>query len=257
MEDERDKEVQARIIARGNLPSHIAIIMDGNGRWAEKRGLDRIEGHKAGRESVRDIVRACGELGIKILTLYAFSVENWRRSRREVLALMRLLRDTIYEEIDELNENNVRLNAIGRIDGLPGSSRKALLEGIERTSGNSGLVLNLALNYGGRTEIIDAVRKIAYKVQTGELRPGDIDESVIGGNLYTAGMPDPDLLIRTSGEMRLSNFLLWQMAYTEIWVTDVLWPDFRREHLYRAIESYQSRERRFGRTSAQIRGGVR
>jgi len=257
MKDEGDREVQSRIIARGNLPSHIAMIMDGNGRWAERRGLDRIEGHRAGRESVRDVVRVCGELGLKVLTLYAFSVENWKRPRKEVLALMRLLRDTIYEEIDELNDNNVRLNAVGRINGLPISSRRSLHKGIESTSHNTGLILNLALNYGGRTEIIDAVRSIAYRVQSGEIEPGDIDESVIEGNLYTAGIPHPDLLIRTSGEMRLSNFLLWQMAYTEIWVTDVLWPDFRRGHLYQAIESYQSRERRFGRTSFQIRGGVR
>ncbi len=257
MKDERDKEVQSSIINGGNLPSHIAIIMDGNGRWAERRGLDRMEGHRAGRESVRDVVRVCGELGIKVLTLYAFSIENWKRPRREVLALMRLLSDTIHEEIDEINENNVKLNAIGRIDGLPGSSRRALQEGIKKTSRNTGLILNLALNYGGRTEIIDAMRKIAYRVQSGECEPADVDESIIEENLYTAGMPHPDLLVRTSGEMRLSNFLLWQMAYTEIWVTDVLWPDFRREHLYQAIESYQSRERRFGRTSSQIRGGVR
>ena len=246
-----DKEIQDRLKAKGNLPRHIAIIMDGNGRWARMRGLDRIEGHKAGRESVRDIVRACGELGIEVLTLYAFSVENWRRPRREVWALMRLLRDALYEEIEELDRNNVRLMAIGRLDGLPKASREALFWAMKRTEDNTGLVLNLALNYGGRVEIVDAVRRILEE----GYKPEDVDEAVFSAHLYTAGLPDPDLLIRTSGELRVSNFLLWQMAYTEIWVTDVLWPDFRREHLYQAIEAYQQRERRFGMTSEQVRRG--
>lgn len=246
-----DKEIQERLKAKGNLPRHVAIIMDGNGRWARMRGLDRIEGHRAGRESVRDVVRACGELGIEVLTLYAFSVENWRRPRREVLALMRLLRDTLYEEVDELNRNKVKLMAIGRLDGLPKASREALFWAMERTKDNTGLVLNLALNYGGRVEIVDAVRRIMEE----GYRPEEVDEKVISAHLYTAGLPDPDLLIRTSGELRVSNFLLWQMAYTEIWVTDVLWPDFRRQHLYQAIEAYQRRERRFGMTSEQLRDG--
>ena len=250
MNELEDKEIQERIKAKGNLPRHIAIIMDGNGRWARMRGLERIEGHRAGRESVRDVVRACGELGIEVLTLYAFSVENWRRPRREVWALMRLLRDTLYEEVDELDRNNVKLTAIGRLEGLPKASREALFWAMERTKDNTGLVLNLALNYGGRVEIVDAVRRILEK----GYRPEEVDEKVISTHLYTAGLPDPDLLIRTSGELRVSNFLLWQMAYTEIWVTDVLWPDFRRQHLYQAIEAYQRRERRFGMTSEQLRG---
>jgi len=250
MNELEDKEIQERIKAKGNLPRHIAIIMDGNGRWARMRGLERIEGHRAGRESVRDVVRACGELGIEVLTLYAFSVENWRRPRREVWALMRLLRDTLYEEVDELDRNNVKLMAIGRLEGLPKASREALFWAMERTKDNTGLVLNLALNYGGRVEIVDAVRRILEK----GYRPEEVDEKVISAHLYTAGLPDPDLLIRTSGELRVSNFLLWQMAYTEIWVTDVLWPDFRRQHLYQAIEAYQRRERRFGMTSEQLRG---
>ncbi|HID10443.1 MAG TPA: isoprenyl transferase [Candidatus Latescibacteria bacterium] len=246
-----DKQIQDRLKAKGNLPRHIAIIMDGNGRWARMRGLDRIEGHRAGRESVRDVVRACGELGIEVLTLYAFSVENWRRPRREVWALMRLLRDTLYEEVEELDRNNVRLIAIGRLDELPKTSREALFWAMKRTKDNTGLMLNLALNYGGRVEIVDAVRRILE----GGYRPEDVDEAVFSAHLYTAGLPDPDLLIRTSGELRVSNFLLWQMAYTEIWVTDVLWPDFRRKHLYQAIEAYQRRERRFGMTSEQLRRG--
>lgn len=254
--DAKDKEIQQKIVERGNLPVHVAIIMDGNGRWAENRGLDRIEGHKAGRESVRDIVRASAELGVKILTLYAFSIENWNRPPREVFALMGLLRETLREEIDELNSNNVKLITIGRTEQLPRPNRTALLKAIQKTSQNTGLILNLALNYSGRVEIVDALRKITHEVKRGLYEPEAINEKVIYSHLYTTDLPDPDLLIRTSGEMRLSNFLLWQLAYSEIWVTDVLWPDFRREHFYQAIESYQSRERRFGKTSAQLRGMI-
>ncbi|MBI4532134.1 MAG: isoprenyl transferase, partial [Candidatus Latescibacteria bacterium] len=231
----------------------IAMIMDGDGRWASKRGLPRTEGHRAGRESVRDVVRACGELGVEVLTLYTFSTENWYRPRSEVRTLMRLLQESLIEEMPELQQNNVRLIAIGRVHRLPSASREALKNAIAQTSRNTGLILNLALNYGGRAEIIDAVRKLAGDVLQGEVKVSRVDEELFQRYLYTADLPDPDLLIRTSGEIRLSNFLLWQMAYTEIWVTDVLWPDFRREHLYEAIQGYQTRERRFGRTSAQVR----
>lgn len=254
MDREADRAIQERLRARGSLPRHIAIIMDGNGRWAKRQGLDRSEGHRAGRASVRDVVEACGQLGIEVLTLYAFSVENRNRPWREVLALMRLLRDAAREELQELMENNVRLMTVGRTDELPRISWEALRHTIERTAGNTGLILNLALNYGGRTEIVDAFRRMASEIERGELAVEQITEQCISDHLYTAGLPDPDLFIRTSGEMRVSNFLLYQIAYTEIWVTDVLWPDFRREHLYQAIESYQGRERRFGRTSEQIKG---
>ena len=246
MDQDSNRMTQEQIPAKGNLPRHIAIVMDGNGRWARMRGLDHIDGHRAGKESVRDVVEACGQLGIGVLTLYAFSTENWRRPRREVLALMRLLRDSLYEETDELDEKNVRLMAIGRTGELPRPSREALAWAMERTRDNTGLILNLALNYGGRREILDAVQRIVEEVESGVLRSDQMDIGSFSRYLYTADLPDPDLFIRTSGEMRLSNFLLWQMAYTEIWVTEVLWPDFRREHLYEAIRSYQGRERRFG-----------
>ncbi len=245
--EEQDKEIQERLIQRGNLPRHIAIIMDGNGRWARQRGKKRIAGHRAGVDSVRDVVRAAGELGIEVLTLYVFSSENWKRPPQEVSALMNLLKETLEKETKELVENNVRVRTIGKIEQLPRSCQRALERTIELTSRNSGLILNLALNYGGRREIVEAVRRIASEVEGGKYKAEEIGEKAVSEHLFTAGLPDPDLLIRTSGEMRLSNFLLWQMAYTEIWVTDVLWPDFRRRHLYQAIESYQSRERRFGR----------
>ena len=254
MSDLGDQELQQKLVARGKLPRHIAITMDGNGRWAARRGLDRIEGHRASIESVRDVVRACGELGIEVLTLFAFSTENWRRPRAEVLGLMQLLEDSLRGEVDELDQNNVKLIAIGRTQRLLRRPRSALVRAIERTADNTGLILNLALSYGSRREIVDAIRQIALEVERREYSSKRIDEELIAQHLYTAGLPDPDLLIRTSGEQRLSNFLLWQLAYTEIWFTDVLWPDFRRCHLYQAIESYQSRERRFGKTSAQLAG---
>lgn len=247
MKKQEDREIRERIIEKGNLPRHIAIIMDGNGRWARRRGKERIAGHQAGIEAVRDTVRAAGELGIEVLTLYAFSSENWNRPKNEVFALMRLLRETLEKETEELKKNNVRLRTIGRLDRLPAFTLHALKKAIERTSDGTGLTLVLALNYGGRGELVDAVRQIVSDVEKRRYGVEAVDEGLISRCLYTSGLPDPDLLIRTSGEMRLSNFLLWQMAYTEIWVTDVLWPDFRREHLYQAIESYQSRERRFGR----------
>jgi undecaprenyl diphosphate synthase len=227
------------------LPQHVGIIMDGNGRWAAARGLPRVAGHKAGVDSVRAIVRGAGELGIKALTLYSFSTENWLRPADEVDALMKLLSWALDKETLELDKNNVRLSAIGRLDALPASVRKELDAAIERLAGNTGLNLILALNYGGRQEIVDAANKaLAAGAKT-------LDEKAIDANLYTSGMPELDLMIRTSGEMRISNFLLWQCAYAELVVTPTLWPDFRKEHLVAAIEEYQTRDRRFGGLSAK------
>ena len=243
-----DAEHQAALKARGNLPRHHAVIMDGNGRWAKQNGYSRISGHRHGVESVRDVVRASAQLGIEVLTLYVFSTENWNRPRGEVVALMRLLRHTLLKETDELNRNNVRLRTSGRTAALPAQAQKALQQATETTAGNTGLILNLAINYSGRAELVDAVRAI---VRDGHL-PDQITEEIVAAHLYTHDLPDPDLLIRTSGEMRISNFLLWQLAYTEIWVTTVFWPDFRRSHLYEAIEDYQRRQRRFGKTGDQL-----
>ncbi len=245
-----DEEILKSQIVPERLPKHVAIIMDGNGRWASKRNKPRTFGHEAGVEAVRKTVRAAAELGISYLTLYTFSVENWKRPREEVTALMKLLSKTTRREIDELNRNNVRLITTGRIEGLSLSRRKALNLAMDRTGSNTGLVLNLALNYGGRTEIIDAVRAIAESVKSGKLDPRKIDEKLFSEHLYTAALPDPDLLIRTSGEMRISNFLLWQTSYTEMYVTDVLWPDFGRKELFEAIIEYQHRDRRFGKVRA-------
>lgn len=245
------KGVKEEIAAAGNLPRHVAVIMDGNGRWAQKRGLPRIEGHRAGIKSVRDIVEATGQLGIDVLTLYAFSTENWNRPRFEVSVLMKLLLQTINGEIKELDEKNVKVTAIGRLHDLPSETLKALEKAMDRTAENSGLVLNLALSYSGRSEIIDAIKKLGQELQKGTLDIDEIHEARFQNFLYTSQLPDPDLLIRTSGELRVSNFLLWQMAYTEIWVTDVLWPDFRRQHLYQALKDYQTRERRFGLVSSK------
>lgn len=242
-----DEEILKSQIDHNRLPQHVAIIMDGNGRWASKRNKPRTFGHEAGVEAVRKTVRAAAELGIKYLTLYTFSVENWKRPREEVTALMKLLSKTTRREIDELNRNNVRLITTGRIEGLSLSRRQALNLAMEKTKNNGGLILNLALNYGGRTEIIDAVRSIAEAVRTGRLDPVNIDEGLFSKHLYTAALPDPDLLIRTSGEMRISNFLLWQTSYTEMYVTDVLWPDFDRKELFEAVIEYQKRDRRFGK----------
>ncbi|MDM7926385.1 MAG: isoprenyl transferase [bacterium] len=233
-------------------PRHIAIIMDGNGRWAKKRGLPRVMGHHEGIRSVRAVVEACGELGIEVLTLYTFSTENWRRPADEVSALMKLLLKTIQKEIADLVKNNVRLTVIGDFGRLPEGAAQGMEKAIEATRSNTGLNLNLALNYGGREELVRAVRSIAVRVREGLLDPETITGGTVQDHLYTAGMPDPDLLIRTSGELRISNFLLWQLAYTEIYVTDVLWPDFRKADLLEAIESYRNRERRFGKVSEQL-----
>lgn len=243
---ERSKVVD-EIKASGNLPRHIAVIMDGNGRWAKKRGLPRIEGHRAGRKAVREAVEGCVELGVQVLTLYTFSVENWSRPEREVSALMLFLRQTLKQEREELRKNDVRLGVIGRVSDLPKAVRKVLDETIDDLKESKGLLLNLALSYGGRAEIVDAVRKIAADARLAQTKPEEIDEKFIERRLYTAGIPDPDLLIRTSGEMRVSNFLLWQLAYSEIWVTETLWPDFRKKHLFEAVRNYQKRQRRFGR----------
>lgn len=235
-----------RSLDMDNLPTHIAIIMDGNGRWATRRGLPRGLGHRSGVESLRDIVRACSTLGIKYLTVYAFSTENWKRPVEEVNILMDLLVEYLRKELRELSDNSVRIRAIGRIDELPDKAREALTEAEKSTENNSGLTLNLALNYGGRNEITEALKQIAQNVAAGKLSPDSINEDVISQYLYTAGIPDPDLLIRPSGEMRISNFLLWQMAYSEFWYSPVFWPDFRKVHLLEAIVDYQSRQRRFG-----------
>ncbi len=228
------------------FPCHIAIIMDGNGRWAKSRGLSRLEGHRAGAETVRKITTAAAEIGIEYLTLYAFSVENWKRPKREIQGLMRYLKEYLKSELPVMQKNNIRLRAIGRIEEFPAGVRKVLARTIEATSKNTGLTLVLALNYGGRTEIIDGVRKIVQGAIRGEITPGMIDEPFFARYLYAGDIPDPDLLIRTSGEMRISNFLLWEISYTEFWVTPIYWPDFAREDLLTAIKEYQERERRYG-----------
>ncbi len=233
-------------INRERLPCHIAIIMDGNGRWAKERGKSRIAGHRAGVDAVRKIVRVSGEVGIGVLTLYTFSSENWRRPRTEVSGLMALLRKTLAKEVDDLNRNNVRLSTIGRMSDLPDPVQKEFDSSVRRLSKNSGLHLILALNYGGRAEIVDAVRTIAQKVKNEEIQPDQINEEIIKNHLYTSDVPDPDLVIRTSGEMRISNYLLWQIAYSELYVTPTFWPDFSPDSLFEALRSYQSRVRRFG-----------
>ncbi len=234
------------------LPEHIATIMDGNGRWAKSQGHLRVFGHKKGVKSVREITEACAELGVPYLTLYAFSTENWQRPKLEVNALMSLLVDTIGNEMRTLQENNIKLNAIGDLSRLPNKTRKALLNGIEKTQSNDRMTLTLALNYSSRWEITMAMKKIAERVKTGEIMPENIDEEIIQQHLETSGLPDPELMIRTSGELRISNYLLWQLAYAELYFTDVLWPDFRKVHLYEAILDFQNRERRFGKTGDQV-----
>ena len=243
---DRDWEL-AQAIDPARLPEHIAIIMDGNGRWAERRRLPRVAGHKAGIGPVRSTVETCARLGVKALTLYAFSVENWKRPRHEVETLWRLLRYYLRQELPELQKNDIRLQAIGRLEALPDPVRAELDAAVDATANNRGLLVNLAINYGGRAEIVDAVNAVLEMARIeGSLAALRMDEDLIATNLYTASCPDPDLLIRTSGEMRISNFLLWQIAYTEIFVTERLWPDFRGIHLLEAIADFQRRERRFG-----------
>lgn len=231
---------------RERMPRHIAIIMDGNGRWARSRGLPRIEGHRQGDTSVGEVIEACRDWGIQYLTLYTFSMENWRRSEEEVQALMLLIELVARREIDTLHQKDVRVRVMGRLDELPASLREELERDCERTRNNRGLNLILALNYGSRREIVDAARALAREAAAGRLRPEEINEARFAEALYLPGIPDPDLLIRTGGEMRVSNFLLWQAAYAELYVTPVLWPDFRRPHLAEAIQEFQQRERRFG-----------
>jgi len=226
--------------------------MDGNGRWAKSRRLPRVAGHGEGINSVREIVRVCGEIGVSYLTLYTFSSENWGRPKKEVSAIMKLLFGTIKKEIKNLHKNNVRLSTIGKLDDLPMSSRQEMLDGIEMTKNNSGLNLILALSYGSRQELLMAVRRIADKIQSGEMKQDQISEAVISRELYTANVPDPDLLIRTGGERRISNFLLWQSAYTEFYLSDIYWPDFREKELLNSILDYKNRQRRFGQTGEQI-----
>jgi undecaprenyl diphosphate synthase len=251
MTEKELKKIETSLKESGPMPQHVAVIMDGNGRWAKKRKLPRVAGHRAGIRAVREVVKGCGALGVDYLTLYTFSTENWSRPKTEVSALMKFLRGTLRRERDELDKNNVRLSAIGRINDLPAPVREELQRSIDYLSGNTGLNLILALSYSGRTEILDAVKRVAREVESGELKPGSISESTLRLRLYRGDIPDPDLLIRTSGELRISNFLLWQIAYSELWVTDLLWPDFRRRHLYEAIGEYQTRERRFGGVSAR------
>ena len=241
-----DEELRERVLA-GPLPRHVAIIMDGNGRWATRRGLPRVAGHRQGVKVVREVVRAAGEIGIQFLTLYAFSSENWNRPVAEVSTLMSILERNIGRELPELMARNVRFRVIGRPNGVPPAVRRPIDRLVQATAANTGLTLLMALNYGGRDELVDAARRLAEDVRSGALRPEEIDEARLSRALYTDGVPDPDLLIRTSGEMRVSNFLLWQIAYTELWVTPTLWPDFGPRDLYLAVAEFQRRHRRFGR----------
>ena len=245
--------LKSEILAQGNLPNHIAIIMDGNGRWAKERGLPRVAGHSEGIKSVRVVTELCGEIGVNYLTLFTFSSENWQRPRLEVSALMELLLDTINHEVEDLDRNNVRLSVIGRLMDLPEAPRRGMESAIQRLSGNTGLGLNLALSYGSRQEILEAVNRIGQDVADGKLTPGKITAEDFSQRLYTAGIPDPDLLIRPGGETRISNFLLWQMAYTEMYITPVFWPAFREKELFLAIKDFQKRERRFGKVSEQLK----
>jgi undecaprenyl diphosphate synthase len=247
-----DSILQSQLKHNGAIPVHIAIIMDGNGRWAKKRSLPRVAGHKEGVESVRDIVEVCGQLGVQHLTLYAFSTENWKRPKDEVSMLMRLLMNALRDETDKLHKNNVCMNAIGDIDALPIEVQNELNDAKRKTQNNTGLHLHLALSYSGRWDITEAVRKIAKDVRDGSLPLDQINSSTIEKHLTTHEIPDPDLLVRTSGEFRISNFLLWQLAYSEIFISPVCWPDFRRGQLYDAIADYQKRERRFGLVSEQL-----
>lgn len=239
-------------IQKDKLPRHVAIIMDGNGRWAKQQGLLRVIGHESGTKSVREIVEASAEIGIKNLTLYAFSTENWNRPKLEVQTLMKLLVKSLKKEIQTLQKNNIKLNAIGNLNDLPKKAKAQLLEVIEQTKNNSHMTLTLALSYGSREEIVSVIKELTNKVKNNIISVENIDESIINKHLYTQNLPDVDLLIRTSGEQRISNFLLWQIAYAELYFTDILWPDFKKQDFYEALINYQNRERRFGKTSEQL-----
>lgn len=251
--DQETAPAPARASAPAGGPRHVGVIMDGNGRWAQRRGLPRTAGHKAGVEALRAVVKACPDLGIEVLTAYAFSTENWTRPKDEVDFLMYLIVEYCRREVNTLNENGVRINAIGRIDELPSLQRDEIYQAMEKTRHNTRLVLNLAVNYGGHAELVDTMRAIGALVATGAVRPEDINEDLIRRHLYTAGLPELDLVIRTAGEMRLSNFMLWQASYSELWVTDVAWPDFGRETLEQAVAEYKRRDRRFGTVMQQSR----
>ncbi|WP_020401732.1 isoprenyl transferase [Gracilimonas tropica] len=248
---DKDKRHQENLKSAGEIPVHIAIIMDGNGRWAKSKGSIRLHGHKVGVDSVRDITESCAQLGVKYLTLYAFSTENWGRPSTEVRGLMKLLVSSLRKEVDNLNKNDIRLTTIGQMDRFPKDCQTELQEAVELTKDNERLELCLALSYSGRWDITEAVKKIARHVNEGRLDPELINDQMIGDHLSTADIPDPDLIIRTSGEYRISNFLLWQLAYSELYITKTYWPDFRRDELYEAIRSYQQRDRRFGKLSPQ------
>ncbi len=247
--------MQERRLSPKSIPRHVAIIMDGNGRWAEARGLSRFEGHRAGLDACRAVVRAAHELGVKVLTLYAFSLENWNRPKPEVDELMRLLEHYLDEEIDEVMRNGIQVRAIGRHDLLPSSVAKKIDESVLRTRDNREMQLVFGISYGGRAEIVDAARKLLLDAEQGKVDPEQLDEKTFAAYLYDPEIPDPDLLIRTGGESRVSNFLLWQIAYSEIYVSGVMWPDFRKNHLVDAVGDYQQRERRYGLTGAQVRSG--
>lgn len=238
--------------SKGNIPNHIAIIMDGNGRWAKKRNLPRVAGHQKGVESVRSVVETCVGLGVKYLTLYTFSTENWKRPKDEVSTLMRLIVKSLQNETDELNSNNIKLTTIGDVESLPEIVQHELKQAVTKTSGNTKLTLNLALSYSGRWELVEAVKNITAQATAGNIRSDEITEDLISRNLTTSELPDPDLLIRSGGEFRISNFLLWQIAYAEIFVSEILWPEFRCKHLVEAVKDYQKRERRFGLVSEQL-----
>ncbi len=244
---ESDKKLQKQVAESGPIPRHIAIIMDGNGRWAQTKGNVRIYGHKAGVDSVRDITESCAQIGVQYLTLYAFSTENWNRPRVEVNGLMKILVSSLREEAERLKKNNIKFTTIGQIDRLPEKCQKQISQVKELTKENDRLQLCLALSYSGRWDITEAVKKLSVRVQNNELKPEDINDELIGSHLSTAEVPDPDLIIRTSGEYRISNFLLWQLAYSELYVTETYWPDFKRDELYEAIKSYQERDRRYGK----------
>ena len=245
--------IRDTISANGNIPNHIAIIMDGNGRWAKIKNLPRAAGHKEGINSVREIVRVCGEIGVSHLTLYTFSSENWSRPKTEVSAIMKLLFSTLKKEIRNLDDNNVRLTTIGNVEELPKETYKNILDGIEKTKSNTGLNLILALSYGSRQELIRAIKRISTRVRNSDLKIDNIDEDLLNRELYTAKTPDPDLVIRTGGEYRLSNFLLWQSAYSELLISETYWPDFRESDLLNSIIDYQNRQRRFGQTAEQVK----
>ena len=247
-----DEQIEKLLKKSGEIPKHIAIIMDGNGRWAKKRGLPRVAGHKRGVDTVKEIVETCAEIGVKFLTLYTFSTENWKRPKDEVSTLMRLLLNSLRDRVNELNDNDIRLTTIGNTKSLPTAVRKQLDFDIERTKNNKKMVLNLALSYSGRWELLEAIKNIANSMVQGKIKSEDIDEKIISSFLTTKDIPDPDLVIRTSGEFRVSNFLLWQIAYSEFVITETLWPDFSKFDLYDAIKIFQKRERRFGKVSEQI-----